>query len=459
MKQNQISDPAVFELFRIQNQVDILDTDQVVWNSCDLLQRAMGSFQPNLLQPEVLIKLSAESPLIRTRIEEIEIEEQSDSTALFAEIRNLDKRIRQTLANPDLVRRTIAIERRTGRLQAVLIGAGTFTREAAVKLLNKVCDEKNLKKRSLFFEVSVQGNSSIPATDDNPESVRRLLDSVKLYLEKQLSGESRFVEHRRFTETQVSAGDFDTPETSAESNLNLRSIALNNVYPIPEASTFADPLEKKQSSVVLPSRFKHKREGIKKIRSEKLAASSVDPETGEVNWLDTGRQMNWKQRKMMDRTIIDLAEQIGKLPKKQGTITREMTISFLACLTELQLQFMEDFVGSLTPGWGSEFQPQQNQGIEQSAILGQTDNPKVAQGDLSKTVVSVERESDHSESDLLKQTKVKEIESKQVDYGLASDLEEFKGISVEEMELHQKILETQKEFNVSYDRAASMVLK
>jgi hypothetical protein len=227
--------------------------------------------------------------------------------------------------------------------------------------------------------------------------------------------------------------------------------------PEPGNSESTDKITEKPQ--VALSRFKNKRDGVMNKKMVKKELPQLEVSEEEIDWVNSQQQKNWKQRKSIDRTIIDLAERIFTLSKKQNAPTREMIISFLASLSGLQLEFMDDLADSLLPS--PEVPTQQNQ-VSESVVTPVSEKRIPATEEASSADTPPELE--HPQNSIppsRQQQNVQQSTLKQEEYTTPAKPEpgEYDGVSDEEMALHRKILETQKKYNISYDHAAGMVLK
>lgn len=202
MENKNVSAPVVFDIFRVLKDTQYLDVKNRPWHGDRLLHDAMLTYEPNVYRPEVMIKLSTKSPLIRIGIEELEIEETSSTTVLIAEIGNVEDRTKKMLLGKNTLTRTISFDATTGRLIGVAVAGKMLPQSFSVDLLEKAFLETPCKRPVILHQNALNISQEMPVpldsgclkgelsnslSADNP--AQDLLSAIKSYLMHTLSPE------------------------------------------------------------------------------------------------------------------------------------------------------------------------------------------------------------------------------------------------------------------------------
>ncbi len=469
MKKQHVSDPAIIEIFRVRNDQDMIDTEKSSWNRASLLQGAMESYEPDKYQAEVLIKLTQESPVIRTKIEELDIEERQGTTALFAELLRLNQPTITLLHNTEALNKVLWIDSNSGKLVGVVISGKEVPESIVESLLTKVFRGKLYPELIVVHQTPVSFIKIDDAPQQNDKSAEDLMNAIKNYLNHSVASKNRDFEVEPFKLLHLLNKLKPEADSQPEKTEEEQEVQLG------ESDQEFQQLTLKQATRtdILQSRFKNKRQRPLVQKSLKINEMQSETENLEAEWLKSSNRMNWKQRKNHDRTIVDLSEKIFGLLKSKSAPTQEMMISFLASLSAMQLEFFENLVNSFVTAKMAEVEMSSSDSIskeskvQDSLPLEQISNLNMSlvenQGDAIKhsfTQGNPGSQQQVMKEDMLTQDLHHErIQSVNNVNPSNKGMEEFGEISQEEKELHLKILEYQKTHNVSYDHAASMVLK
>jgi hypothetical protein len=175
------SNPKVIEIFKVNLDQASVDTKKHKWDSFDLLKNAMLTFEPDNYQPEILIKQSEDSPLIRSVIEELDIEEWKNTATLFGEIWNLDQKIWATMGEQSLSNHTISIDTSTGKLLGVAITGKKLPQSLASDLLINKLRLNPGDHPAIFYQMPIQIASLAPSANVMFNARRGQIDQKQSY--------------------------------------------------------------------------------------------------------------------------------------------------------------------------------------------------------------------------------------------------------------------------------------
>ncbi len=465
MKSKSISDPIVVEIFRVEQGKQSVDTKMRQLDGVDLLQNTMLNYEPDLYNPEVLIKTSMDAPLIRNRIQELEVEEWQNTTALFAELHNLDYETKDRLGKTPPMHRAISIDKRNGKLVGVALIGDDLPRDVAADILEKAFFQKSLKHLMIFHQESVSFSNPAMRFGTSNEQTKELMGAIENYILQAINSKKE-KSPISFANEEFQSGSNEAPsqtqipvikkrKTNPPPTIRMKPTPKNTVTARTKVLP-AIPLQSIQpvkiNEKTLPDKQLSLKTGKEKIKPD----NQTGQETVDEKWFVSLGSRNWKERKNRDRNIINLTERIIRLSKSNDTPPRELIVSYLASLSTPQYEFLEQLINCFSEKTDAnkeettkKEQPQQRETLEKKATEPPPEN-------LNKT--------DQQEEIMTEPIKPKEpvvIESAITNESILLDpeLEEFKGISEEEKALHFKILDYQKKHNVSYDHAASVVLK
>ncbi len=467
MESKNISDPIVVEIFRVEQGKQSTDTDKRQLDGVDLLQNTMLSYEPDLYNPEVLIKTSMDAPLIRNKIDELEVEEWQNTSALFAELQNLDFDTKNRLGSTPPMHRAISIDKRNGKLIGAAMIADDMPHEIATEILEKAFFQKSLNHPMIFHQEPVRFSNPVMHLGTVDKQTKELMGAIENYILQAIhSKKEEQKSPTSFANKSIQSGSGVVPNQHQIPVIKKRKTKpppTIRMKPAPKRaeSARADvlpaiPLQSIQAVKMNEKTIPESQVSTKSGDKKNKAVSHAEQQPVDEKWFASPGKLNWKERKSRDRNIVDLTEKIIHLSKSDNTPPRELIVSYLASLSTPQYEFLEKLIDCFL----------ERPALNKEKVIAK-EQPQKAVTPEKKTLEpppTTMTETDQKEEIMTDPIKLEEpvmIESAITNESILLDpeLEEFKGISEEEKALHLKILDYQKKHNVSYDHAAGVVLK